>query len=299
VSVGSAGNERQITNVAAGTADTDAVNVSQLKAAGIIDGNGNTNSAVTYDHNGDGSTNYNSITLGGGDAGTVIHNIADGSSATDAVNKGQMDAAINQIAANAQDPMFAANGDRATETASATGDHATAMGANASASADNSVALGAGSVADRANTVSVGSEGHARQITNVAAGTADGDAVNYAQYKSGMADTLSQANSYTDSQMEKSWTQVNDNFDKMNNKINQVSQQANKGIAAASALINVTPYVPGHTAVNAGVANYRGATALGVGISRWSDNGRVNLNAGVSAAQGDKPVVRVGVGYVF
>jgi autotransporter adhesin len=33
VSVGSAGNDRQITNVAAGTAPTDAVNVQQLNAA--------------------------------------------------------------------------------------------------------------------------------------------------------------------------------------------------------------------------------------------------------------------------
>src|SRR5690606_36682913 len=56
--------------------------------------------------------------------------------------------------------------------------------------AENSVALGAWSVADRANTVSVGSSvvdptsGVApfdRQITNVAAGTEDTDAVNLAQ----------------------------------------------------------------------------------------------------------------------
>jgi autotransporter adhesin len=51
--------------------------------------------------------------------------------------------------------------------------------------------------------------------------------------------------------------------------------------------------------VNAGVANYRGESALGVGVSRWSDNGRVNVNAGVSAAEGDKPIVRVGIGLIF
>src|SRR3546814_16396454 len=45
----------------------------------------------------------------------------------------------------------------------------------------NSVALGANSLADRANTVSVGSAGAERQITNVAAGTEDTDAVNLAQ----------------------------------------------------------------------------------------------------------------------
>ena len=80
---------------------------------------------------------------------------------------------------------------------------------------------------------------------------------------------------------------------------NVTNRQANRGIAAASALVNVTPYLPGKTAVNAGVASYRGEAALGVGVSRWSDNGRVNFNAGVSAAKGDEPVFRVGVGYVF
>src|SRR5690606_41157957 len=45
----------------------------------------------------------------------------------------------------------------------------------------NSVALGSGSIADRERTVSVGAAGLERQITNVAAGTEDTDAVNVAQ----------------------------------------------------------------------------------------------------------------------
>src|SRR3546814_3543171 len=56
-----------------------------------------------------------------------------------------------------------------------------ALGANSMADADNSVALGANSYADRANTVSVGDVGDERQITNVAAGSEDTDAVNLAQ----------------------------------------------------------------------------------------------------------------------
>lgn len=78
-----------------------------------------------------------------------------------------------------------------------------------------------------------------------------------------------------------------------------MNQQANRGIAAASALVNVTPYLPGRTALNAGVATYRGEAALGVGVSRWTDSGKVNFNAGVSAAAGDEPIFRVGVGVVF
>jgi trimeric autotransporter adhesin len=63
VSVGSAGAERRVTNVAAGADDTDAVNVSQLKsvAQGTTD---LSNQAVKYDTNVDGTVNYNSVTLG-------------------------------------------------------------------------------------------------------------------------------------------------------------------------------------------------------------------------------------------
>lgn len=80
VPVGSEGNERQITNVAGGTRATDAVNVRQLEAV--------QNGGVRYDKNADGSTNHNSVTLGGGNStGPVaMHHVAPGVQGTDAVN---------------------------------------------------------------------------------------------------------------------------------------------------------------------------------------------------------------------
>jgi autotransporter adhesin len=65
--------------------------------------------------------------------------------------------------------------------AEASGNQAVAIGDGATASAAGSVALGGGSVADRANTVSVGAQGAERQLTNVADGTAQTDAVNVRQ----------------------------------------------------------------------------------------------------------------------
>ena len=181
--------------------------------------------------------------------------------------------------------------------ASAMGDHAVAQAKNSVAignnstvteTAANSVALGNNSVADGANTVSVGSAGHERTISHVARGNADTDAATMGQVR----ESLNEAKAYTD-------TALNDVWQNMGQQIDEVNRQANRGIAAASALINVTPYVPGHTAVNAGMASYRGETALGVGVSRWSENGRLNVNAGVSAAKDDDPVFRVGIGYIF
>ena len=69
-------------------------------------------------------------------------------------------------------------------------DKAVAIGSGASVSAEGGVALGVGSVADRANAVSVGSKDAERQITNVAAGTYNTDAVNVSQLKDVKAEAL-------------------------------------------------------------------------------------------------------------
>ncbi|MDV3469761.1 hypothetical protein RZA67_13640 [Stenotrophomonas sp. C3(2023)] len=75
-------------------------------------------------------------------------------------------------------------------------DRATALGTGARATTEDSVALGSRSVANRGNSVSVGSNeatsGFTRQITNMAAGTADNDAVNLAQLK-GTAQSVADA----------------------------------------------------------------------------------------------------------
>ncbi|MFM0199787.1 YadA-like family protein [Paraburkholderia fungorum] len=290
VSVGSTGSERQITNVAAGTADTDAVNVSQLKAvsdqtaatAAKLDG------AVMYDQNADGSVNKNSVTLGG-DAGTAIHNVADGVDASDAVNLGQLNAAINgavsNITVNTANPFYSAEGDRDTEGAAATGTHsvasganaqatgtnavaiganssasgdnATALGAAANASADNSVALGQGSVADRANTVSVGAAGQERQITNVAAGVQGTDAVNVNQLQQSVSGAVTQANSYT------------------NDQIRSARRDAYGGTATALAAAGLPQAVlPGHGMVAIAGGTYGGQSAMAIGVSQLSETGK-------------------------
>ncbi|MCZ0735093.1 YadA-like family protein [Phreatobacter sp. AB_2022a] len=103
VSVGTAGAERTVTNVAAGrisATSTDAINGSQLYATNqAVDNLSGTVSsigqavrhAVVYDSNPDG-TRQNSISLVGGDpnAPVVIRNVAAGTAPTDAVNVRQL-----------------------------------------------------------------------------------------------------------------------------------------------------------------------------------------------------------------
>lgn len=324
----------KIKNVADATEDDEAVNLRQLKDAGLIGEGGRTLDAVAYDE----SSNRSQVTFAGAN-GTLLTNVADGRIAAgsrDAVNGGQIAALRDQLqgqisnidnrvthieqngggTGDGGNPYFDANGkptpdapgnggsvpslppggaqaDGASAVAAgdgavASGNASVAVGAGAKAEADNAVALGAGSVADREGTVSVGREGGERQITHVKAGVRDTDAVNVAQ----LNQRIAEANAYTDQRIDDVWQGVND-------RIDHASRQANRGIASASAMIPVTPYLPGKTVLNAGMATYRGETALGVGVSRWSDNGRVNFNAGVSAAQGDSPIFRVGVGVVL
>lgn len=95
VAVGDAasGKFRQITGVAAGTQDSDAVNVSQLK--GVV--GSATADAVMYDN-----STHNSITLGGDTydnsthiGGTTITNVANGVNDSDAVNVSQLSELAN------------------------------------------------------------------------------------------------------------------------------------------------------------------------------------------------------------
>ncbi|WP_286068656.1 ESPR-type extended signal peptide-containing protein [Stenotrophomonas sp. 57] len=101
VSVGTAGGgERQITNVAAGSVNTDAVNVAQLKGAiSLI--NGVADAAVTYDLDAGGNPDYRRVTLGAGTGTTTIGNLAAGAvtaGSLEAVNGGQLAATNTAIA---------------------------------------------------------------------------------------------------------------------------------------------------------------------------------------------------------
>jgi trimeric autotransporter adhesin len=83
VSLGGGTNGTTLSNVAAGKATMDAVNVGQLTAAGLSFNTtgGVTNSFVAYD-----AGTKASITLANGTASTQIHNLAAGTADTDAVN---------------------------------------------------------------------------------------------------------------------------------------------------------------------------------------------------------------------
>ena len=214
---------RQITGVAAGTENTDAVNVAQLKAvaamvetaAGVhyfsVNADDSSSPAST-NWNNDGATGAKAIAIGVSSKAKGSSSIAIGSESQVETNNGVAIGFKSQsgnsgvaIGANSQsgsESVALGNGAKAYgRGAVVLGD-----GAKANASAGNSVAIGSSSTADRGaaapndvylndNTnvqatvkgdlgaLSIGSAAGTRQIVNVAAGKEDSDAVNVAQLK--------------------------------------------------------------------------------------------------------------------
>ena len=185
VSVGSAGAERRVTNVAAGADETDAVNVSQLR--GVADRTEHlAQDALLWDPSADGGNGaYNANH--GGRGPTRIVNVAAGdisATSTDAVNGSQLYAVTTQISnitlggfkyfhANSQKADSVASGPDSIAVgpaAQASGLSSLAMGDGAAASADNASAVGSNATASAAGATAVGSAASASGSSSVAVG---------------------------------------------------------------------------------------------------------------------------------
>lgn len=281
-SVGSEDGQRQITNVAAGSADTDAVNVGQLKV---------TDAQVSQ--NTQSITNLNTQVT---NLDTRVTNIENG---------------IGDIVTTGSTKYFKTNTDGAD--ANAQGKDSVAIGSGSIAAADNSVALGTGSVADEENTISVGSSTNQRRITNVAAGVNATDAVNVSQLKSSEAGgvrydtkadgsidysniTLGGGNSGTTrisnvsagvnnndavnyAQLKQSVQETKQYTDQrmveMDNKLSKTESKLSGGIASAMAMTGLPQaYTPGASMASIGGGTYNGESAVALGVSMVSANGR-------------------------
>nr|WP_229238187.1 YadA-like family protein [Dyella amyloliquefaciens] len=321
VSVGSQGEERTITNVAAGelSADsTDAVNGSQLYA---------TNQAVDKIN-----TTVNNI------AGDIT-NITQGQAgmfqtSTDQKAPSPSPTGTNSAAGGANASASGSNSLAVGNGSQASGDNSTAIGTSAKATASNSVAIGANSVADRANSVSVGSAGAERQVTNVAAGSQGTDAVNVSQLKAAQAgsvqydtnvDGSTNYNSVTLNPGGSSTTihnvqagsattdavnvgQLSDAINNTqnwaknytDNQINQMGKKAYAGTAAALAAANLPQaYQPNQSSAGVGIGTYQGQSAISIGVSTISESGRYIFKASATGSQQGGVGVGVGAGMVW
>ncbi|EPK0078167.1 YadA-like family protein [Klebsiella pneumoniae] len=144
-----------------------------------------------------GDTGSSDDAFVGGNDNTIIsgpHTVTIGSSNT---NTGTVNDSYGMMIGYGNTMTNALNGTIIGTGSTATGANSIVIGSGASAS-NGAIAIGADSVANRSNTVSFGSSGAERQLTNVAAGTADTDVSNVKQMRDADAATLSSAKGYTD-----------------------------------------------------------------------------------------------------
>ncbi|WP_142418063.1 ESPR-type extended signal peptide-containing protein [Citrobacter braakii] len=305
VSVGSGDAQRQITNVAAGSADTDAVNVGQLKV---------TDSRVAAN-----TESINNLNTQVSNLDTRVTNIEN---------------SVGDIVTTGSTKYFKTSSTGAD--ANAQGADSVAMGSGSIAAAENSVALGTNSVADEANTVSVGSSTQQRRITNVAAGVNNTDAVNVAQLKASEAGSVryetntdgsvnysvlnlgdgsggttrignvSAAVNDTDAvnyaQLKRSVEEANTYTDQkmgeMNSKIKGVENKMSGGIASAMAMAGLPQaYAPGANMTSIAGGTFNGESAVALGVSMVSESGGwVYKLQGTSNSQGDYSAA-IGAGF--
>lgn len=172
---------RQISGVAAGTQDTDAVNVAQLKASMTTLSSTDGSVKITPKYNDDGSRTFDLSASGGSGSGSSGHFVSvtknNTSDSDDSLknagnynNDGASGIQSTAVGVNAQaqtQGTALGNGAKASNTGAtaigtgsvANGTSSVALGQNASAQNDNAVAIGHGSGA-YANSVSIG--GNAR-----------------------------------------------------------------------------------------------------------------------------------------
>ena len=143
----------KVTNVAAGTATTDAVNVGQL------------NSAISSALGGNTTTPGGTVTLPSGQTTTVSDALktydVSGQTATNnntvlSAIKNMNEGGIKYFHTNDDSGQIVGGAVANTNDSSASGKYATAIGYQATASAQNAVALGAGSQALAQNTIAIG-----------------------------------------------------------------------------------------------------------------------------------------------
>ena len=293
---------KKITNVAAGEADTDAVNVSQLKKAAasattkVADGK---NTTVTSETNADGSKTYHvnlndDITLGTDPSKQISIKGTEGTIKAGQVTVNGTAGTVNGLTNKTWDPNHITSGQAATEdqlkvVSGQAGKHSSVTagsnisvttGTNANGGTDykvsvvdtptfktvttgNTVTSNSGlTIKNGPSITQTGVDAGGKRITNVAAGKADTDAVNVGQLK-----------------------QIGGAINKVDNRINRVGA----GAAALAALHPLDFDPDDKWDFTLGYGNYKDAHSLALGAF-YRPNEDTMISVGGSIGGGENMV---------
>ncbi|MFX5628810.1 trimeric autotransporter adhesin Ata [Acinetobacter baumannii] len=327
---------KQITNVADGINAKDAVNKGQLdkQINEVKDQIGKdigklSDHAVQYDKDKNGNVDKSSVTLGGGEKGTNLKNVADGKVAEgskDAVNGGQLWNVQNQVDKNSNDIKNIQNnidnisngkaglvqqqkpngeitvgrdtGGTSINMAGKEGDRVVQGVKDGEIKAGSNQAVNGGQIHKISESIKNSIGGNTTidpkdgSITTNNIGGTGKNNINDA------IGTLNQSNQELGNKITNLGDQLQQVFYDTNKRIDDVEKKANAGIAAAMALENA-PFVAGKYTYAVGAAYHGGENAVGVTLRKTSDNGRWSITGGVAAASQGEPSVRVGISGVI
>ena len=197
-------------------------------------------------------------------AGTSIVNAAGDSNNSTATG--------NTIANSTNTSNYGANGFTATDAA---GNNGTVVNQTGISFTDNA------GVATGPSITAGGINAGGKVVTGVADGIGINDAVNFGQL----------------SAVEK---RLGDSVNSLGYKIGEVEDDANAGISAAMAMSSLPQaFIPGKSMLGGGIATYNGESAVAVGLSRVSDNGRWVMKINGTADTQGNAGGSVGAGFQF
>ncbi|MDP0311140.1 ESPR-type extended signal peptide-containing protein [Glaesserella parasuis] len=270
-------------NVAEGVADTDAVNVKQLKSA-KTEVESTDHSVVIKERQGDNQQIVYDLTV----AKTKL-TASEDKRTISAEDKGnhfatgdEVAAAINTATAAARTEVEAGKNVKVTSKTGANGQNIYNVSVSGDLSDITSISNGDTKVSlgkDKQGNPVVNMNG--ARITNIGDGSAEGDVVNVRQ-------------------LNKVVSSVNAGFNQLSKDIGRVDVNARAGIASAGAMANLSQvYLPGKSAISVSGAQYRGQAAYAIGYSRISDNGKWLIRASVSSNTQRDTMIGGGASFVW
>ncbi|MFU2136934.1 YadA-like family protein [Gallibacterium anatis] len=328
----------KITNVADGTEDTDAVNVSQLNKLkqeikqniGDEINELNAYAPVVYSdkegnrviRKGNKFVKKNDetveilpqdirLSLVNADGKTTnpstLQNVAKGVNKTDAVN-------VEQLKDATEKPLTF-NGDAGSSSAKLGETVAIKGGANSADLTDNNIGVIADSTTKTLNVKLskklkglesaefVDNNGNTTNITGDGVHISGGNGSNVSLTSQGLnngGNRITNVAPGVEATDAVNVSQLNQVGAALHNRINNVAKGAYGGVASAGAMASLPQaYLPGKSMVAAGASHYRGESAVALGASRISDNGKIILKLNASHNTSGNTMVGAGVGYQF
>ncbi|KGQ67645.1 YadA-like family protein [Gallibacterium anatis] len=328
----------KITNVADGTEDTDAVNVSQLNKlkqeikqnigdeinelnayAPVVysdkDGNRVIRKGNKFVKKNDETVEILPqdirLSLVNADGKTTnpstLQNVAKGVNKTDAVN-------VEQLKEATEKPLTF-NGDAGSSSAKLGETVAIKGGANSADLTDNNIGVIADSTTKTLNVKLskklkglesaefVDNNGNTTNITGDGVHISGGNGSNVSLTSQGLnngGNRITNVAPGVEATDAVNVSQLNQVGAALHNRINNVAKGAYGGVASAGAMASLPQaYLPGKSMVAAGASHYRGESAVALGTSRISDNGKIILKLNASHNTSGNTMVGAGVGYQF